>query len=491
MFTEIKRLTQHSLVYGLGNFIERFLSFLLLPLYMYLLNPTEYGINVLIFQTIAFLNIFYAYGLDAAFLRYYILTKSTEERSSFFSTAVSALLLTTALVTAAIFLSADRIVLLFAEGKASPVLIKMASLILLFDVFSLFGFLVLRAEEKPRQFAGLKIFKASLILILNVVFVAGMKMGVHGILLANVIGSNAALLSVLFVYFRVFRFAFNKSRYVELVKFGLPYIFIYLAFDIMEFIDRYFLEYYLGTGTVGIYGASYKVSMIMKLIVSAFALAWHPFFLSLQGRENCREIYARILTYFSLICFGVFLFTCLFVDDILKVVPFLGVEYAQDYKKGLIILPYILAAYYFFGVYVNMNVGIYIEKKSYYLPFTVGISAVVNIAGNWILIPRYGLVGAAESTTLSYAVLAGLLYLVSLRIYPIAYEWGRLAKMAAATALVFTVPAYAGEEHRFIVELAAFFSFPVLLWLFRVFTPLEKVRVKSLIADLFVRRSAP
>jgi len=480
MFQEIKRLTKHSIVYGVGNFVERLLSFLLLPLYTFLLSPFDLGINFIIYSTIAFLNIVYAYGLDTAFLRFYILAKNPEEKSSFFSTAILSIIITSLLFSGVIFIFANEISILITGEQASTSLIKMGVMILFFDAFSVFGLLVLRAEEKAKQFAALKIFKACLILVLNIVFVWGLRLGVFGIFFANVIGSAASFLSVIPVYYRVLRFVFNVEYYKELIKFGLPYIFTYVAFIIMDFIDRFFLENYCGMETVGIYGVSYQISRVMRLLVAAFGFAWHPFFLSIKEQENCKEIYARVLTYFSLVCFGLFLFTCFFVDDILKIIPFLGVEYASDYKNGLIILPYVLIAYYLFGVYVNLNVGIYIEKKSYYLPFIVGISAVINIIGNYLLIPKYNITGAAISTAFSYFVMVLLLYLVTLKIYPITYEWKRLAKCIFFTALAFWIPSFVSNDNKFIIELAALFSIPVLLWLFRFFEESEITKIRSL-----------
>ncbi len=481
MFKEIKRLSTSSAAYGIGNFIERLLSFVLLPLYTHLLNIDELGLNFTIFVSIGFLNVIYAYGLDTAFLRNYILAGTSEKKKVLFSTSTISIIITSVIFSSLLIIFSGEISLLLEEEYTSPLLIKLASTILLFDVMSNFGFLVLRAEEKAARFVSLKIVKTGLILVLNVVFVAGFKFGVMGILLANAIASVVSLITVLPVYYNKFVIAFNKSDYKDLLKFGLPYIFPGISIIVMELIDRYFLLYYRDMETVGIYGASYKIAMIMALLVAAFRFSWHPFFLSIKDQADSKEIYARILTYFFIISTGVFLFVSFFMNEILNVVPVFSSRNVDKYKEGLVVLPYVLAGHMFNGAYVNFIVGIFLKKKSHYLPFIVGSSAVVNVVGNYFLVPEYGILGAAVTTTISYFIMAAIMYVVSLKIYPIKYEWGRIIKLFLITAVIFFLPYFINIDNRFPAELIAFFSFPVLLYVSGFFRREELRKAKSVI----------
>ncbi len=485
MFESIKRLAKHSIIYGFGTIAERLLVFLLLPLFIRFLSPVEIGIYYLLYAAIAFLNPVYVYGLNVAFLRFYISADSPKHKSSYFSTTVLSLIITTSLFSGLIYYFADNINILITKEQVPVIIIKMIAAILFLEAFSLFGFLVLRAEERAKQYMSIKVVKTSIVLILSIIFVWPLKLNLYGVFLAVLIGSCISFIFVLPVYFRVFRIIFDTRHYIELLKFGLPYLVTIMAFVVIDLVDKYFIEYFLGTKTVGVYGVSYQIARVMKLLVGAFALAWHPFFLSIQKQDDCKRIYARVLTYFTLISSALFLFIAFFAEDLLRTFPILGDLSAEEYSTGFVILPYILLAYFFSGIYVNLIAAVYITKKTHYLAIVVGLSAILNLIGNYLLIPDYGIIGAAVSTTISYFVMVVLIFLINRKIYPVNYEWKRLIICLTATALVYISPQLINSDNQFVIKLAAFTSLPVMLWISGFFASSEINKLKSGIGKIF------
>jgi O-antigen/teichoic acid export membrane protein len=169
--------------------------------------------------------------------------------------------------------------------------------------------------------------------------------------------------------------------------------------------------------------------------VSVFDFAWRPFFLSHAKDPDARRLFARILTYVVLLMALVFAGLTLFLGDAVRWHIFFGRSLiAQKYWTGLSIVPVVLLAYVFLGIYNNLIAGIYIEKRTSLLPGVTFAAAAINVVANYALIPSFGMMGGAVATLLSYVAMAVILYVLVRKIYPVDYEWGRLLKITVATA---------------------------------------------------------
>lgn len=437
MFESLKQLTKHSIVYGIGHIVARSIGFLLLPLYTNYLLPKEYGIAALIFSYLAIMNVFYTYGLDTAFLRFFILAKDEQEKRRIFSTAFSSIIMTSVLFSTLVLLLSPEVSEVIFTSPDYAHLIKLASGILLFDSLGVLPFLILRAEQKSIRFVLLKSINVTLTLGLNILFIVHLGKGVAGIFISNLITSFLTLIILIPIVTRWFFLTLSRPIYSDLLRFGLPYIPSGLAVILMDLIDRFILERMAGLEVTGIYSAGYKLGMVMALFVAAFRFAWHPFFLSTSREENAKEIFSRVLTYFLLASSVVFLVISFFINNIVRFQLFGFTVFGQKYWEGTVIVPVIMLAYIFYGIYVNFVVGIYLEKKTAHLPYITGTGALVNVLGNLLLIPVLGMTGAAYATLLAYVVMATILFLVSRRYYPIRYEFTRLAKIAFSAGLIF------------------------------------------------------
>lgn len=430
MRQSIKRLTKHSAIYGVGHILTRAVAFLLLPLYTNVLSPGEFGIAVLLLSLLAILNIIYLYGMDSAFLRYYIVAEDALEKRIIFSTAFLTTATTALLFSAFGYASSPFVAeLLFSSAELTRAL-RFCAGILLFDCLAALPFLLLRASERSLAFVSYKAAIVVLNLALNIWFLAFRGMGIDGIFLANLLSSAMGFLLVVPLAGRHLRLHLSGAQLKALLRFGLPYIPSTLSVILMDVLDRFFLEYMADERAVGIYSAGYRLGMFMALFVAAFRFAWHPFFLSTAKESNAKAIFSKVLTYFLFACVSVYLLVAYFVDDLVRLSLGKFSIFGPEYWQSTGIVPIVMLAYILYGTYVNFVVGIHLHKKTRYLPLITGAGLAANILFNALLIPRYTIYGAAWATVASYLVMAAGLYVVAQRLYPVRYEFGQIVKLA-------------------------------------------------------------
>ncbi|MCK5571194.1 MAG: polysaccharide biosynthesis C-terminal domain-containing protein, partial [Bacteroidetes bacterium] len=275
----------------------------------------------------------------------------------------------------------------------------------------------------------------------------------------------------------------NGGLYEALLGFGLPYVPAGLASMLIQVMNRPILEALKGKAAVGVFQANYRLGIFMMLIVSMYDFAWRPFFLAHASDPDAKPLFARILTYFVLLTTSVFLFLSFFLEDIVQLPLFWGYTLlAEPYWGGLYIVPVVLLAYIFLGVYNNLMAGVYIEKRTRILPIVTVTGAAVNVAINYLLIPSLDLMGAALATLASYVVMALLLYTLVQKFYPIQYELGRITKIALAAVSVYAMFVFL-PEGPYAVPGKAFLLilFGVMMYLMRFFIPSELKGLRALI----------
>jgi O-antigen/teichoic acid export membrane protein len=306
-------------------------------------------------------------------------------------------------------------------------------------------------------------------------------MGVEGIFLSGVISSAVTLLLLLPTIAASWTLTWGGKLYEALLRFGLPTVPAGIAAMMIQVIDRPILEALTNKATVGIYQANYRLGIFMMLIVSMFDFAWRPFFFSHAREKEAPQLFARVMTYFLFLMMSVFLVLSLFLEDVVKLPVFWGHSILPaSYWGGLSIVPVILLAYVFLGVSNNVVAGIYIEKKTKYLPLATFAGAGVNIAANYLLIPHIGMMGAAVATLLSYAIMAVMLYFVAQRFYAVPYESGRIYKIVASALIVFALSQLVQLGPLQIVwKFGLLILFGVLLYFLRFFDAMELKRIAA------------
>ncbi len=483
MLDKIKSLGADTAVYGVSTIVGRFLNFLLVPFYTNVLSTSQYGVVATVYSYIAFMNIIYMYGMESAFFKY-ASTKEIGNDKEIFSTPFISVLLTSLLFSSLIFFNSFRLAPIVQVPVGFADTIKYSSLMLLLDSLAVIPFAALRLERKVKTFAAIKIINIVVNVTANVVLLLKFHQGVEGIFISGVIASSVTLVLLLPTIVRKLKLHFRNDLYKALLKFGLPYIPAGLAAMMVQVIDRPILLALTNESTVGIYQANYRLGIFMMLIVSMYDYAWRPFFLTHASEPNAKQMYSRILTYFVLFSSIVVLLVSLYIDDIVKIRIFHRFIINPAYWSGLGIVPIILLGYLFNGMYVNFMAGIYIEKKTSHLPYITGIGAAINVVINLILIPKYGMFGAAWATFFAYAGMAIAIYLVAQHFYPVRYELGRLLKIGIALTIVivghtFRHMLFPGV-HEQLFKIAGLVSFFLMLLLLRFPAAEEKNFLKRI-----------
>lgn len=438
MKEKLKELTKDTAVYGISTMLGRFLNFLLVPFYTNVFLPAEYGVVNILYSYIAIFNIIFIYGMDSAYLKFASFKDIGDDKENF-STPYISVFLTSVIFIFLIFVFVNPITTFLEIDTSKNSLVVLSALILFFDANVVIPFLKLRLERKAKIFSLYRVINILINIILNVYLILFLKWGIEAIFISNLAASVITLVLITPTIFKNFKFSFHKVLFKRLLKFGFPYLPAGIAVMLVQVIDVPILQALTDLKTVGIYKANYKFGIFMMLFVNMFQFAWQPFFLNNAKEENAKELFSKVLTYFTIIGSSMLVLLSLFVDDIVKI-NFGGFSLiGTNYWTGLYIVPVILLAYLFNGFYVVFSAGVYIEEKSIYAPIVAGLGAMTNVAANYILIPSFNIMGAAFATLLSYFVMAVGYYIVTQRFYKINYDYLKLAKIAVAVLFVGTV----------------------------------------------------
>ena len=468
IFDKLKQLTKDTAVYGISTMVGRFLSFLLVPFYTNIFHPAEYGIIANIYIFIGIFNILYVYGMDAAYLKFAGLP-SDKNKKDIFSTPYLSVFVSGIFLSLLMILVRGPLFYLLEVPPGYYYLMYYSAGILFLDSITVIPFIQLRLQRKAKKFASFKIINIVVNIVLNLVLILKYRLGIEAVLISNLFASLASLLILLPGILKDFHLSFDITLLKKLLKFGLPYLPAGLSSMLIQGIDRPILGKMTDLDTVGIYNACYKLGIFMMLFVNMFQYAWQPFFLQNAEEKNAKEIFSKVLTYFTLASALILVTLSLFIDNIVAI-PLLHGRTLIDsaYWGGISIVPVILFGYLFNGLYVIFTAGIYIEEKSIYIPLITGIGAAVNIIVNVLLIPVWGIMGAAFATLASYIAMAAGLYIVTQKFYRIEYEIAKLSKILFAILIVGGIYYYLfySDQLFFSYKLLLFVFFSVYLYIF-------------------------
>lgn len=424
-----QKLFKQTFIYGLATVLPRMLSFLLVPLYTEVLPKEEYGEISVIFAYFVLFNVILAYGMETAFFRFY--NKENKEEvlnTSGWSLVISSLLF---------FVLALNFQELVAQITGIPLeYIKLAVWILLLDALVIIPFAWLRAAEKPMRYAVIKILNVAINLALNVFFLLFLKdlalenlffqriyvpdFEINYVFIANLFASGVTLLLMLPFYFRI-NFSFNKILWKAMLSYAFPVLVAGIAFSVNEVFDRIMLDYLLpadiARGEIGAYSACYKLALFMTLFATAFRLGIEPFFFSHSSSKNARQTYAQITNYF--VVFGSLIFLAVIVfADLLKRILIQN----DTYWEAMHIVPLILLANLFLGIYHNLSVWYKVTDRTRFGGYISVAGAVLTIVLNIVLIPVISYTGSAIATLAAYGSMMLLSYHYGQKHYPIPYN---------------------------------------------------------------------
>lgn len=436
MKAKLKALAGDTVVYGVFQILGRFLTFLLTPIYTNFLSYEEVGEIGFIYSIIAFINIIYSFGIESAFFRFF--DKDNDDNlKKVFSHAYFIIAAISGFFSITFLLLAKPIGESLTTLPDATNLIRAAALIPFLDALILIPYGLLRMKRRARKFALTRFALIILAVLNNFIFVVWLRQGAMGVLIAQLIASAVGFIVFIPELVKYIKLKIDFKLLFDMIKFGLPTLPSNLSSMILLVADRPLLKALATQYDVAMYTVNNRLGIPMLVMVTVFDYAWKPFYLSHHEDEEAKSLFARVLTYFTLVCAFVFLLASLNIDFIVRM-PFVGGKFINPhYWTGLGIMPIVLLGLFFSGVNTNFAAGFLITKNTKYIPMAVGFAALVSLSSNLILIPKIGYWGSAWSLLIGYFSGSALMWKLQQKVYPTPYEWARLAKIFVSAAIVY------------------------------------------------------
>ncbi len=435
----LKDLAGQTVVYGLPSIVGRLLNYLLVPIYTRAFTPADYGVVSALYAYVSFLNIALTYGMETSLFNF---SRLQEDKRKVFSTILTSVSLTSLGFLVLISLFRKGIAVLIEVPQHPEYVIYVAG-ILAADAISAIAFAKLREQNKARRFAVVKSVNIVLNIVLNIFLIVvcprilshpnsafyglvnsiyNPNIGIGYIFISNLIASLFTLAMLLPEMFKA-GINFDSALWKKIMPYALPLLVAGFAGMINETMDRIFIPHLIpGTeGMIqnGIYGACYKISIILTMFVQAYRYAAEPYFFANAKSPSFKSDYAVITKYFIIICLLIFLGT---MFNISWIQAFVG----EKYRSGLKVVPILLLANLCLGVFYNLSIWYRLVNKTKYGSYLTLIGAVITIVINVIGIPIYGYMASAWATLICYATCMVLCYLWSLKHFPVKFELLRI-----------------------------------------------------------------
>ena len=442
---KFRKLANETAIYGLSSIIGKAINFLLVPFYTSsaILNVEEYGIVTELYSYVAVLNVLYLYGMETAYFRF--TSKSENGEKEIYSSVFSSILISTLFLTILLVSSATSIVD-WLEFPGQEQYVYWFATIIAIDSIMAIPFVKLRYEGKAVQFASYKLINIFLNLGLNLFFLLFCKSAWNGsfsteikelvgyiynpdfnveyVFLSN-LAANTCYIFLLAGIIKKARLKINFQLLQPMLIYAFPLLLSQLAGNFNEMFSRMMLKKILPDGfyprfsnqeALGIFGACYKMSMIMTLAIQAFRYAAEPFFFKESTSEKAKDVYATVFLYFGI--FGLFSVLAISLNlDILKHI----ILRDEAYWTALAVVPILLLASLFLGLYYNLSIWFKLKDKTYFGTIISVTAALITIGMNFLLIPIIGYMGSAITTLLVYIYMTIFAYITGQRYYPINY----------------------------------------------------------------------
>jgi O-antigen/teichoic acid export membrane protein len=427
----IKQLFGQTAVYGLGIVLPRLLNYLLLtPFYTRIFEKATYGIITELYAYVVFLLVILTYGMETGYFRY---ASDSDQKEKVYTTVLGSLFLTSSIFILAMMVWGGP-VSRFLGYAQHPEYIRWLALIVGIDAFSAIPFARIRLYNRATKYALIRIAEVSINIGLNVFFlyycprhtesefvstIYKAEIGVGYVLISNLVASLIKLVLLWSEILAGFRSTLDRVLFGTLLRYSYPLLVAGLAGTINEALDRVLLKHLLPLEQhpmeqLGIYGANYKLAVLMTLFVQMFKYAAEPFFFSKSGEANAKRLYADIMTYFVVAGLFIFLLVNLYLDYFIL---FIG----RDFREGVRIVPVILMANLIMGVFFNLSIWYKLTNKTMIGAVLVILGALITIAINAVFIPTYGYVASAWAHLVCYSVMVILSYVWSRKYYAIPY----------------------------------------------------------------------
>ena len=457
----IKKLAGQTAIYGIPSILGRILGYLLVPLYTRVFPTDQYGTVNVFYSYVAFLTVILTYGMETAFFRFY---EKESEKEKVYSTGLISLLITSVIFLVMISYYAGPIAN-WIDYASFKIYVIWFGWILALDAISSIPFARLRAQNRARRFAtikmvgiiiniGLNLFLILLcpyilnhfgggVLAQSILLFYNPNWGIEYIFISNLIASGVTLL-MLFPEISVTKWKIDPILWRKMLLYAFPLLFAGMAGIVNETFDRLLLRYLLpkdiATSQVGIYAACYKISILMTIFIQAYRYAAEPFFFAQAKEKDAKLLYARIMDYFIITVSFIFLITMLYLDDFV-----LRILVGKEYRIGKGVIPILMLANLFLGVYYNLSIWYKLVGKTIWGAWLSIIGAVITLVLNFWWIPLspdhliHGYYGSAWATFICYAAIMVLSYLIGQKYFPVKYNLSKFFGYLGLSVLLYFI----------------------------------------------------
>ena len=454
--SSIKKLAGQTVWYGLSSIAARFLFYLLTPYFTNKLSVAGYGDMSILYAAIPFLNVIFTYGIETAFFRF---ATKDEYKKDIYSTATISILCSTFLLTSILIFFRSSIAHLLRLDN-HPEFITYSAIIIALDTLSTLPFAKLRLDQRPRKYALIRL--STIILQIVIIyflvsvcpriavknpygFIATFykpNYGVGYIIIANLCASLFALV-LLHKEFFSFEFKFNRKVWIVMIIYSMPLIIAGFGGMINETFDRIMLSWLAPVSNVeaakdqvAIYSACYKLSILITLFIQAFRMGAEPFFFKQAEGANPQKVYARVMKFFVITITIMFLVVAMYID-LWKY--FLSTDPAKlkIYWTGLKVVPILLLANMFLGIYYNLSIWYKLTHKTIAGAYITLIGAASTLVINFIFIPYFGYMACAWATFFCYGSMMVISFLWGQKDYRIPYAWKKLSAYIIIVVLLY------------------------------------------------------
>ena len=471
--TQLRRLGRHSAIYGIGGLVSRVIAVLLLPVYTRYLTPSDYGQIETLLALTTVMGLILRAGITSAFFRFYFDVdddrgRTRVLRTSFWFTmggGTLGLLLLLALagpVSTLLFGTGDAADLVRASGVALWATVNYEQLTALF-----------RVEERSVAFVSASLANVFLTIGITLWLVVALEKGPLGVIVGNFSGTLIVYLVLLGYRRDQLGLEFDRGLLREMNRFGLPLVPTALFLWVTNFSDRFFLVKLADVAEAGLYSVGVRVASAMVLLLTAFRMAWPAFAYSIKDELEARRTYAYVLTYLTVITAWMALTLTLLAPWIVDVLA------AESFAESADVVGPLAFSTVAYASYIVVAIGVGRARRTQFNWVVTGAAALVNIVLNLALIPSYGMIGAAAATVAAYATMAIGMAWWSQRIYPVPYQWRRVA--TAALAAVALAAAGAWLDGGLVAAFALTLSYPFLLVLLGFTSREERRRLTRLV----------
>ncbi len=455
-----KSLSAFTTWYSISNFFIRSISFILLPLYSNLLSTTEFGNYALLLSLYAIVSVLYQAGMQNSLTKFYLESESISQRKVVFSSIINPIIILGLALTSLSFIYSKEISILILGTSDHSKLISILFSTLFIDTLGYFFLHLLKTKELVKKVVAYSSISALINLFLNILLVYNLRLSIEGIFLSQIISSVFLVIILLPSILPEIQFLVDWKMVKKMFLFSLPFLIGGIFSSAVDVSDRFILNIFTNTKEVGIYSLSYKIAMLMNVFVISFRTAWIPRALSVYKLENYSEIFGNMYKKLISICLIILVCVTLFSPYLFQIKIFNYNILNKNYESGLIILPFILVGYLFSGLGAFYSLFPFVSSKSYYFLYSDLIAFLVNLLLNLILVPTYGMIGAAIATTLAFLSSAIFLFEISKANIKINYPKKEIVIITILSIIILIV----GMNFRsFYISLIIIFSYLIIM----------------------------